>query len=72
MTMPRTGFCRLKQIIGDPTASPAVPAVLPISKSAWWDGIKRGKYPAPIKLGPRTTAWRWSDIAELVDRLSSK
>lgn len=43
---------------------------IPVSRSAWWAGVKAGKYPAPIKLGPRTTAWRESDIDRLIARLA--
>ena len=46
---------RLKQILGDPKADPPVEPIIPISKSSWWDGISRGKYPKPIKLGENTT-----------------
>jgi prophage regulatory protein len=35
---------------------------LPVSKSTWWAGVKSGRYPPPVKLGPRITAWRASDI----------
>jgi predicted DNA-binding transcriptional regulator AlpA len=41
---------------------------LPISKSAWWQGVAEGKYPQPIKLGPKTTCWRESDILALISR----
>ena len=40
---------------------------LPISKSAWWQGVAEGKYPQPIKLGPKTTCWRESDILALIN-----
>lgn len=49
---------------------PQVLEYLPISKSSWWSGVKEGKYPASLKLGPRTTVWRESDILELVNRLN--
>ena len=49
---------------------PQVLAIIPISRSAWWQGCKSGRYPKPIKLGPRTTVWRSADIAALVERLS--
>jgi prophage regulatory protein len=39
---------------------------LPISKSSWWNGVAKGKFPAPIKLGPRTTCWRESDVLALI------
>lgn len=40
---------------------------LPISRSAWWDGVRKGIYPQPVKLGPRITAWRASDIERLIE-----
>lgn len=55
--LPPTGFVRL----------PAVLNVFPVSKSTWWAGIKTGRFPKPIKLGPRTTAWRVEDIRALID-----
>lgn len=51
---------------------PQVLAIIPISKSAWWQGCKDGRYPQPIKLGPRTTVWRSADISALVRRLSGQ
>jgi len=69
--LPETGFLRLKQILGDPYAKPPVPAIIPIGKSSWWDGIKKGPFPKPVKLGPRTTAWRVEDISALLLRLAS-
>jgi len=41
--------------------------IIPISRSAWWLGVRKGRYPRPIKLGPRTTCWRLSDILELIE-----
>ena len=64
--LPETGYLRLKQILGDPKANPPIPAIIPISKSSWWEGCKTGRYPKPVKLGPRTTAWRVSDIRALI------
>ncbi len=43
---------------------------IPISKSSWWQGCKDGKYPKPIKLGPRTTVWRASEIEALINQLN--
>lgn len=64
--LPETGFLRLSQIIGNPKAKPPIPAVIPVSKSSWWAGCKSGRYPAPVKLGSRTTAWRVEDILSLI------
>lgn len=60
--LPDEGFVR----------QPAVLEVIPVSKSAWWDGIRKGRYPQPVRLGPRTTAWRVEDIRELIARLGGK
>ena len=64
--LPETGFLRLKQIIGDPKAEPPIPPIFPVGKSSWWDGVRSGRYPAPVKLGPRMTAWRVESIRDLI------
>jgi hypothetical protein len=65
--MPR--LLRLKQIIGDPKANPPIKAIIPISKSSWWEGVKTGRYPEAIKLGANTTVWREDDVRRLIDNL---
>jgi hypothetical protein len=62
--LPETGFLRLKQIIGDPKAG--IPPIIPVQKSCWWDGVKSGRFPKPVKLGPRVTVWRVEDIRALI------
>ncbi len=57
--LPPTGFVRLPGIL-----APTGP--IPVSKSTWWAGIKDGRYPKPVKLGPRITAWRVEDIRTLI------
>lgn len=64
LQLPYTGYLRLPQIIGD--AKRGIPAIFPVSKSAWWAGVRDGRYPASVKLGPRTTAWRVEDIRTLI------
>ena len=54
-----TGLMRLTSIIG-----PGGP--IPVSKSTWWAGVRTGRYPKPVKLGPRITAWRMEDIRALI------
>ena len=65
-TMPETGFVRLKQIIGDSKSEPPIIPVIPVCRAAWYKGVKAGKYPPPIKLGPNTTVWRAEDIHQLI------
>lgn len=57
------GFLRLKQII-------APDGPIPVSKSTWWAGVASGRYPKPVRLGPRITAWRSEDITCLIEALS--
>jgi predicted DNA-binding transcriptional regulator AlpA len=65
--LPEIGFLRLHQIIGNPKAIPPIPAVIPVSKSTWWEGVRTGRYPQPVRtLGRRITAWRMKDILALI------
>lgn len=69
-TLPETGFLRLPQIVGRPATAtaPAIPAIIPISKSGWWAGVRSGRYPQPVRtLGARVTAWRVEDIRALIE-----
>ena len=54
--LPEVGFVRLPDVL----------KVYPVSKSHWWAGVKEGRYPKPVKLGPKITAWRVDDIRELI------
>jgi predicted DNA-binding transcriptional regulator AlpA len=58
--LPETGFVRLTSIL-----APNGP--IPVSKSTWWAGVQQGRYPKPVKLGPRITAWRVEDIKALIE-----
>lgn len=71
-TLPETGYVRLSQIIGNSKSNPPLPAIFPVSKSTWWVGVKAGRYPQPVKLSERTTAWRVEDIRALIEQGSSK
>lgn len=70
VTIPQTGYLRLKQIVGDPGANPPIPAIIPVGKSTWWKWVQEGKAPAAIKLGPRITAWRAEEICDFLLKLS--
>lgn len=59
---PQIGFVRIPQIL----------SVIPISRSAWWAGVKSSKYPAPIKLGANTTVWKAEDIHALIKQIADK
>jgi hypothetical protein len=65
--LPEIGYLRLAQIIGNSNANPPIPAIFPVSKSSWWQGIRDGRYPAGVKISPRCTAWRVDDIIKLIE-----
>ncbi|HGC5726844.1 TPA: helix-turn-helix transcriptional regulator [Legionella pneumophila] len=67
MILPSEGFVREKQIIGDAKAKPPIIPIIPVSKSAWWAGVKSGLYPQPLKLSPGVTVWRVEDIRKLIE-----
>lgn len=69
-SLPETGYLRIKQIIGDKKAKPPLPPIIPIGRSSWWDGVKKGKFPKPVKIGERTTAWKVEDIKNLIESYS--
>lgn len=50
--LPETGYVRL----------PSILRVFPVSRSTWWEGVRQKRYPQPVKLGPRITAWKAEDI----------
>ena len=50
---------------------PQVLALIPVSRSGWWQGVKDGRYPQPVKLGPRVTVWKAEDIRKFIDAMSA-
>ncbi|WP_431276853.1 helix-turn-helix transcriptional regulator [Variovorax ureilyticus] len=54
--MVRGGLLRLPQVL----------AMYPIGKSTWWEGVKSGRYPKPIRISTRCVAWRMTDIHALL------
>lgn len=62
-----SGCIRLSIILGNKKSNPQVPPLIPVSKSTWWEGVKSGRYPKPIKFCPRITAWRVEDIRQLME-----
>ena len=62
VTIPTIGFLRLAQVL----------TIIPLSKSTWFEGIRAGRYPKPVKIGPRASAWKAEEIAALVEHLGNK
>jgi hypothetical protein len=69
--LPPVAFFKIHQIIGNPKAEPPVKPLIPIGKTSWLNGVKSGIYPAPVKLGMRSVAWRVEDITALIEKLGA-
>lgn len=46
---------------------PQVKAKIGYAASTIWKGVKEGTLPAPISLGPRSVAWRESELQAWID-----
>lgn len=68
-SLPITGYLRLSQIVGNPKQG--IPAIIPVSKSTWWAGVKSGRYPKPVKLSEHVTAWRVEDIRAFIEKAAA-
>jgi len=51
------GFLKLSEVLD----------IIPVSKATWYNGIRIGIYPEPIKLNVRSSAWRVSEIKKLCE-----
>ena len=57
--LPEIGFVRLDTVL----------KMIPVGTTAWYQGIREGRFPRPISLGPRTRAYRVEDIRLLIQQL---
>lgn len=60
-SLPETGFLRLPEVL----------KLYPVSRSTWWAGVRAGRFPQPVKIGERCTAWRAEDIRALIESAAS-
>ena len=51
--LPESGFVRQSQL---------VPGILPFSSATLWRLVKAGKFPAPVRLANRISAWPVEDV----------
>ena len=50
-------FLRLPQIL----------QLIPIGKSTLWEKVKKGEFPKQIKLGPKISVWKASDVQAYIN-----
>lgn len=59
---PDDGLIRLKAVL----------EILKISKSTLYSLIKAGRFPPPIHISPRTSAWRRADIIAIIEKEAAR
>jgi prophage regulatory protein len=62
--LPATGFVRLPAIIGN--KAKGIPPLFPVGSTTWWNGVKSGRYPKPVRIGAKAVAWRVEDVRALL------
>lgn len=60
-TLPEVGFLRLSDVL----------KLIPIARTAWYAGVKEGRFPAPVKLTKCASGYRVGDIRALIARLDA-
>lgn len=56
--MPQTGYIRQSLLI---------PHILPVSPATLWRWVSIGKFPKPVKISARITAWRVTDVSQWLE-----
>lgn len=59
--LPETGFLRLADVL----------KLVPVCRTAWYNGMKSGLFPQPVALGKRARGYRAEDLRALIDRLNA-
>ena len=58
--LPQEGFIRLPQLL----------RILGVKKSKVWQMVKDKQFPAPKKLGKKTSVWDVREVRETIERIS--
>jgi prophage regulatory protein len=59
-------FLRANQIIG--CKKKGINPLVPVCSSTFYQWVRDGKFPKPIKLGEKTTVWRSSDVYQWIEK----
>ena len=57
-------YLRIRDLASTPAThrKPARSGRYPVSPATIWRWVKSGDFPAPVNLGPQTTAWRVDEL----------
>ena len=56
--VPQAGYIRQALLI---------PCILPVSPATLWRWVSIGKFPKPVKISDRVTAWRVGDVCDWLE-----
>ena len=59
--LPETGFLRLSDVL----------RIVPVCRTAWYNGVKSGLFPQPVALGKRARGYRVEDVRALIARINA-
>ena len=68
---PDSAYLRERQLVGD-TRDASCPKLIPVSRATLWRMVREGRFPAPHKLGPNTTAWQVGEIRQYLATVSNQ
>jgi prophage regulatory protein len=65
---------RLTEIIGRKASPnhPALPALIPVSRTTWWEGVRTGRYPKPVLISKGCVAWRAEDVVRTIHEMNAR
>ena len=63
---------RNPDLVDEKTARAVLGGNRPISKATLWRGTKSGKYPAPIKVGPKSNRWIRAELAAYIEKMAAR
>jgi len=70
-TTPHKGLARVSRIIsGDP--SRGIEPLVPVSRATWYQMVKDGRAPKPIRLSEGVSVWRIADIEEMLAKIEQQ
>lgn len=66
-------FPETDDLVDQPTACQIIGGTnSPIHGSTLWRGVRAGRYPAPIKVGPGSNRWRVSELSAMLERAAAE
>jgi prophage regulatory protein len=67
--IPESGYVRVSQLLG--CRRRGLVPILPVSRSGLYAWIRDGRWPAPIRIGPKVIAWKASVVREALDGMAT-